>query len=388
MITTLIEATRRSKTMKKNHIYIFLALFLFISCLQNAGLDYYNVLMYKNNEQRTGFYDTTGVPVLHGIKWKYEGNSAKCFIYNGILLAGDETFDSTTGKKLTEDQFSKRIIFKNIAIGNQIKPSVNSFLSAWSLENQKKIWENQTIYSVRDLLIHKDILYVVSEIPDKEGYLYFIYVVNPMTGEILEKIEPNMDVHGIAFWKDTMVFVSSTGIYTIDFSSGTKGKIEKIFSRETAGISTLPVINNDNVYFVDSAGVLFSVNLKTKKVNWRLQCNGKAFGSASNSVSIYDGIIYVSNIDTFLFIDEKTGEILVTVDQKNHWVATPAAITKDGVYFSSGDGMLFALDRKTGKELWNLKLAKQCIASPIVSNGVIYIPAFDTLDKGYIFAIY
>ncbi|HQJ40363.1 MAG TPA: PQQ-binding-like beta-propeller repeat protein [Exilispira sp.] len=46
-------------------------------------------------------------------------------------------------------------------------------------------------------------------------------------------------------------------------------------------------------------------------------------------------------------------------------------------YFPTDDGMLFAFDRKTGKELWRIKLAKRFMASPIISNEVIYIAGSD-----------
>ena len=47
---------------------------------------------------------------------------------------------------------------------------------------------------------------------------YVIYLVNPMTGEILEEIEPNLHIYGIAFWEDNFIFTSGDGLYKIDFS--------------------------------------------------------------------------------------------------------------------------------------------------------------------------
>jgi len=74
---------------------------------------------------------------------------------------------------------------------------------------------------------------------------------------------------------------------------------------------------------------------------------------------------------------------------KDHRISRPAALTRDGVYFATDDGMLFAFDRKTGKELWRIKLAKRFMASPIISNEVIYIAGSDSIEgKGYVFAIY
>jgi outer membrane protein assembly factor BamB len=210
-----------------------------------------------------------------------------------------------------------------------------------------------------------------------------------MNGEIIEEIEFNADIHGISFWKDTLVFASSPGIFAIDFSSGKASNITKIFTAEEAGLFTIPVIDKDNVYFGDTAGFIYSVNLVTKKVNWKIKCNNEAFYGSDMSPSIHDGIIYVSNIYSILYIDENTGKILVSIDMKEHLIINSPVVSRNEAYFSSDDGMLYAFDKKTGKELWNIKLAKRCMASPIISNGVIYIAACDSMDsKGYVFAIY
>jgi len=352
--------------------------------------------MYKNNEQRTGFYDTAGVPVLHGIKWKYEidkGNPYISKLYKDILYFSayiPYAIDIKNGKLIYETPFFPCCIYNNIVIGYEYsKKNPDRPFGAWNIDTGQKIWENKYINS-HDLLIHKDTLYVVSrygggEDPD----IYVIYLVNPMNGEILEEIELNVDIHGIAFWNDTMVLVASEGIFTIDFSKRISEKIKKIVPDEVPGGNTMPVINNNNLLVGWSGGYLYSINLLKNKLNWKMKLNQEAFCSSSQSPSVYDGIIYISNIDTLLFVDEKTGKVLKTIDQKEHIVVTPVAITKDEIYFASDDGILYALDRKTGKELWKIKLANRCMASPIISNGVIYIAAFDSMDsKGYVFAIY
>jgi len=381
--------------MKKHILILVLIIFLItmIGFKEEQNNNYYNVLMYKNNEQRTGFYDTKGVPVLHGIKWKYN-NRGLGFIKDGILYAGmGELIDCNTGKMIKKNPFSIEIIYLNIAIGRQIVPSQESFLSCYDLDTCHKLWENKNLESVGDCFVHKDILYVYSQIEGGEDYGKIIYLVNPMTGEIIEQIDemgllPYEFITGMAFWKDTMVLVATGGIITIDFSKGKKGEMKKIFSCNEIGLSTTPVISNDNVYFGDTGGNLFSVKLKTGKINWKIKCHHDAFDGPNTSVSIYDGIVYVSNIDSLLFIDEKSGKIILSIDKREDHVISPVSITKDGIYFSTSNGMLYALDRKTGKELWSLRLAKNCVVSPILSNGVIYIPAYDTLEKGWIFAIY
>ncbi len=375
-------------------IFIFFILIFSIACLQNTTPNYYNVLIYKNNEQRTGFYDTAGVPVLHGVKWKYEvngGEPAINLLYNGILYFSRYipfAVDAETGKEKFKPNFFSGCLYNNIVIGYEyLENKLNRSFSGWNLDTKEKIWENKYIKNIDSELIHKDILYVVTRDEGSGGdpSRYVIYLVNPMTGEILEKIEPNLDVQGIAFWRDTLVFVSSTGIYTIDFSNQiNKRKIVNIYACSLyQGSSTTPVVSNNNVYFADSAGVLFSVNLKSRKVNWKIQFTEYI---RHFSPAICDNVVYLSDNKAFYFIDELTGKILFTKTFAQ--AALSPIVTRSEVYFSTSDGFLFALDRKTGKELWNLKLAKRCMASPIISNGVIYIPVFDTLKKGYIFAIY
>ncbi len=383
-------------------IFIFFILIFSIACLQNTGNEYYNVLMYKNNEQRTGFYDTAGVPVLHGVKWKYEvnGRPGTPFLYNGKLILGKHVIDIETGEKIKEYEFSQWIVYKNIFIGNQVLPSVKTYLGAWSVDNSHKLWQNKILDSVTDLLVHKDILYVVTRDEGSGGdpSRYVIYLVNPMTGEILEKIEPNLYIYGIAFWEDNFIFTSGDGLYKIDFSQLSKrhnpikifetkeGKILRTNQKEAEPntTKTLPVISNNCVYFGDYVENLFSLNLKTNKINWQKKFEDSFY----ESVSIYEGIIYLINNDKIYYLKESNGDILFSKENEKFTPGNEIAITKDGIYFASSDGILYSLDRKTGKELWNLKLAKRCMASPIISNGVIYIPVFDTLKKGYIFAIY
>jgi outer membrane protein assembly factor BamB len=365
--------------------------------------------MDKNSEQRTGFYDTAGVPILHGIKWKIEVNKENPYInslYNGILyLLGNNpytdipyTIDTKSGKLISKLSFLPCCIYNNIVIGYEYSEKApHIHLNAWNLLKKQKVWENNIIReifgspSMPYLSINKDILYYISWISEEEGNRFFINLINPMTGKILEEIEPNSDVLGFTFWNDIMLFAGAwCGLKYIDFSKNiAKHEVKEKTLPIKPPIWATPVVYKDILYIGNNSGYLYSINLLNEKINWNIKCNLLAFSQLYSSITIYDGIIYVSNIDSILYIDENTGKILLSIDMKDHSISRPAAITRDGVYFASDDGILFAFDRKTGKELWKIKLAKRCMASPIISNGAIYISAFDSMDsKGYVFAIY
>lgn len=396
--------------MKKNILFIIILLYFLISFFYSTVADNNNILIYKNNEQRTGFFDTAGVPILHGIKWKVtlDGTAGTPDLYEGVLIFSTNKYvlysiDSKTGKeiswKLYED-YSPLILYNDIIIAVQrIFRDNKPILIGLDYKTKSKIWENNIIQSVYSFLLHKDILYIVNRIEGKEeGDIYLIYLVNPETGEILEEIEPNTSIRGIAFWKDNLIFTARDGLYMIDFSVSNKKHIPvKIFETRKETIlhenqkyaknnrtETIPCISNDCVYFGDYIGNFFALDLKTKKVKWERKFDNSFY--IFDSPSIYDGIIYLYNNGGIYYLNEKDGSIIY---KKENIDATNAiAITRDGIYFATDDGILYALDRKTGKEQWSIKLAKRCMSMPIVSNGVIYISAFDTLEKGYMFAIY
>jgi outer membrane protein assembly factor BamB len=52
------------------------------------------------------------------------------------------------------------------------------------------------------------------------------------------------------------------------------------------------------------------------------------------------------------------------------------------VYFGSKDDSLYALDARTGAQLWSYATKNEVIASPIVDNGTVYLGSND----GYLYA--
>jgi outer membrane protein assembly factor BamB len=59
-------------------------------------------------------------------------------------------------------------------------------------------------------------------------------------------------------------------------------------------------------------------------------------------------------------------------DQKGEIYSTPIAVD-DFVYFTTNNGYLYAVDRKTGDKKWKFDMQKDTYATPTFSNGYIYI---------------
>ncbi len=52
-------------------------------------------------------------------------------------------------------------------------------------------------------------------------------------------------------------------------------------------------------------------------------------------------------------------------------------VAGDNVYFGSGDSYLYALDKKTGDEIWKYKTGNSIESSPAVDNEIIYFGSDD-----------
>jgi polyvinyl alcohol dehydrogenase (cytochrome) len=107
-----------------------------------------------------------------------------------------------------------------------------------------------------------------------------------------------------------------------------------------SSISSTPVVLNGSVYFADWSGDVYSANVSTGKVLWKVNLGFPI----SSSIALGNGLAYVAG--------------------------GPFGPTK-----------VFALNQTTGVEVWNVTLntAMNAIyASPIVYNGRLFIGASDT----------
>lgn len=112
---------------------------------------------------------------------------------------------------------------------------------------------------------------------------------------------------------------------------------------------------------------------KTQKARWEFSHKGDMV----QEPLIADGAIYISAYTdnligkTLYAIDEKTGNQLWEIKEKSR---TSGFAVKDGVcyYGSEAEKKLFALDAKTGKKLWEFQAPDGMISDPVVHDGVVY----------------
>jgi outer membrane protein assembly factor BamB len=117
-------------------------------------------------------------------------------------------------------------------------------------------------------------------------------------------------------------------------------------------------------------------------------------GAVRSSPVIADNILYAgSNDGNFYALDSKSGKEIWRFKTKEA-VTSTAAVYNGTVWFASRDSYFYALSAKNGKEIWKFKMGKDLknedyqdywdyyLSSPNISNGNVYIGSGD----GFLYA--
>jgi len=144
---------------------------------------------------------------------------------------------------------------------------------------------------------------------------------------------------------------------------------EKIWSVEISGAGYgAPLVIDDIVYTVSERGVYALDRLSGKKV-W--EKNTGSHRGFVGSPAFSEGALYFGVGPTFFALDAKTGQELWKI-QSTTWFYG-AALANDLVYVGNDDGYFYALNRKTGEEDWKSSLAGTGWSSPAVASGRVYV---------------
>ena len=156
-----------------------------------------------------------------------------------------------------------------------------------------------------------------------------------------------------------------------------------------------PAIVNGVVYSQDLVSNVQAINLESGEVLWEKPYESATLGP--NGVTVGDGRVYGANATDAFALDQGTGEELWSVPLTSAaesidlapgyhdglvYVST-VPTNASAAYEAGGVGVLWALDGKTGKKVWNFEtVPKDLWGNPKVNSGggLWYTPAFD--EKG------
>lgn len=201
---------------------------------------------------------------------------------------------------------------------------------------------------------------------------------------------------------------SNTRYTSGPIDAATVAKLQAVWSlpltakSQYGSYSASPIISDGVIYSEDLDSNVQAISLKTGKVLWT-----KAFefpDQGPNGLIVQGGRVYGATAAGAFALDQKTGEELWSVKlvRNEHEGIDMAPGYHDGIvyvatvpgnnnkfYGGEGVGILWALDGKTGKKLWHFNTVPNDLWSPENTNinsggGLWYTPAFDEHGSMYI----
>ena len=155
---------------------------------------------------------------------------------------------------------------------------------------------------------------------------------------------------------------------------------ESAFSLETSDI----IADKSNLFFSNNNNKFFSVDIKSGSFDWENTVN-----SNLRPTLIENFLISVSLEGYLIVIDKITGNIIKVTDVFNNFnpkkrkeiLPTGFIIGRKNIYLSTNIGRLLVIDIKSGKTISTLKIDKDKISRPFVSNQNLYLAKDNAIIK-------
>lgn len=154
-----------------------------------------------------------------------------------------------------------------------------------------------------------------------------------------------------------------------------KGKKLWTFESKKRIVGT-PAASEGVVVFGSADRNIYGLNAKDGSLLWKVEATEPVLGA----VNIDKGIAFIGASDqTFRAINIHTGEIVWTYSEVKGYIESKPLISDNKVIFGAWDNTLYALDQKTGKELWKWTggLTRMHFSPaavwPVAANGKVFI---------------
>ena len=280
-------------------------------------------------------------------------NNSNNLIYKSKKL-GQNKFDTT-------DLSFETLIYDNNIFLYDLSDNVFKF----SILNKKLVWKFN-FYKKRYKKIPINLILKISDnnliVSDNLGYLYILDI---QTGKL--NWAKNFGVpfrSSIKTEKENIFLLNQDNkFYIINKKDGEKKTnfetFPSILKSELETSISLDQSKN-NLFFVTSAGQLYSINYKTNNLNWLINLSmtnkgqSKKFFFSSPIIFIKDTLYISTSISTYS-INAINGSINWELPFSTY---VRPAISENFIILASNDGFILNLDIKTGKVLWSKSLFK------------------------------
>ena len=138
--------------------------------------------------------------------------------------------------------------------------------------------------------------------------------------------------------------------------------------------STRPVVNGDLVYAGFSDGFIVALNRKSGALTWEHKIGkGNRFHDVDATPVLDGDSMYVASFDgSLVSLKAASGEVNWTIEQGAYVPVTlGAGVHADQLYYSTADGAILVVDKRSGKVLKTFKLQKGIPTQVALWKGLI-----------------
>ena len=255
-----------------------------------------------------------------------------------------------------EPIISDNNIFLYDLSGNVYKFSIEEKNVLWKFNFYKKRYKNVPI-QLKLKTSNNNLI-----VSDNLGYLYSLEID---TGNLIWAKNYGIPFRSNIKIQDENIFLlnQDNKFYIIDERDGEKKTsfetFPSVLKSELETSISLDSFKN-NLYFITSTGQLYSLNYKTKNLNWLLNLSMTNKGQSqkfffSSPIIYNEDTIFVSTSISTYSINATNGVINWELPFSSY---LRPAISGDFFILASKDGFILNLDSKTGKVLWSKNLFK------------------------------
>jgi outer membrane protein assembly factor BamB len=154
------------------------------------------------------------------------------------------------------------------------------------------------------------------------------------------------------------------------------------------GFLTTPVVSNGQVYVMDRGGLISSFDVVTGKLNWIYKSGASAMVEGTfydgGAPVVSDGVLYGALHNIYFAVNAKTGKqlwshALAATDQVFNAVQILDDVIYNTSYTISGhnagmslQSFVYAFNTKDGKQRWNYPTQYWVTSAPSVTDGYVY----------------
>jgi eukaryotic-like serine/threonine-protein kinase len=322
---------------------------------------------FHSDATHSGYFHTTGVDQLHGIRWSFRTNGrvfSSPVICEDVLFIGSEdssfyALDAGDGSLKWKFRTGGRVSSSAAIWDDRVYiVSFDGYLYCLDQDSGRELWKFRTGGE------HVFTAPGIHGLPEKDRPLE-----DPWDMFLSSPVIANGKVY----------FGSGDGVfYALDCKKGSKD-----WEFKTNGvIHSSPAYADSTIYFGSWDSYLYALNSFQGTLKWKFRTGidtvyYNQVGFQSSPV-VYKNVVYSGCRDAHIWaIEAKTGELRWKYYNNGSWVIVTPAIHNDTLYFSTSDThKMIALNAANGKELYTTSCKTFGFSSPALTEGKVYLGNF------------